>query len=54
MCLCLESYLAVMWKMDWFRKRLLTVRQCAKQHAKLVGAMHENPTSSFGFFWKQN
>ena len=43
-----------MWKMDWFRKRLLTVRQCAKQHAKLVGAMHENPTSSFGFFWKQN
>ena len=50
MCLCLESYPAVMWKMDWFRKRLLTVGWCAKRHAKLVGAMHENPTSSFGFF----
>ena len=43
-----------MCKMDWFRKRLLTVGRCAKRHAKLVGAMHENPTSSFGFFWKQN
>lgn len=30
------------------------VGQCAKRYAKLVGAMHENPTSSVGFFWKQN
>lgn len=48
----LESYLAVMWK--WSRKRLLAAGQCTTWHAKLVGAMCENPTSSFGFFRKQN
>ena len=52
-CVCaLESYLAVMWK--WSRKRLLAAGQCTKWHAKLVGAMRENPTSNFGFFRKQN